>query len=300
MPPPRGSVQTAQTRLLANQINGTRVPSRFVPPLHTPEYCQGLATASHLQCPLNYRSSLSKILLEQARPPERFFCLCCFNVALISSDVPQGSCTVYHKYTYVSDMQVGRLAILNPASSIFSLSWNLPFLMHFFHTTSQMRADIAPTHRRSTTISAMEEEFGICDPPQAVFTVHAQNPPSKTQESSTQAPEPRRNSSFLKGSWETVWGCDEEDVSLVESPPDEDLDAFSDSVPEHGEKDSIPDQDVATPMNNTLWGTDGEITPQFSSNFPSTLDPDALRHEGHPDGEFSRINASCPAELDKQ
>lgn len=84
----------------------------------------------------------------------------------------------------------------------------------------------------------------------------------------------------------------------MESPPEEGLDALSGSVPDHAEKDSILDQDVVTLTNNTLRSTqaDGEITLQFSSDFQSTLDPDALRNEGHPDEEFSRINASCRVE----
>jgi len=112
--------------------------------------------------------------------------------------------------------------------------------------------------------------------------------PPKRKKTLTQIPEPRRNSSFLKGSWETVWGCDVDDVDFVESPP-EDEDLSLDSVPE---QDRGLDEVVATPTNGAPWSTDGEITPMFSSNFPSTPDPNALKCGGHPDAESLRTSTS--------
>ena len=119
--------------------------------------------------------------------------------------------------------------------------------------------------------------------------------PPKRKKTLTQIPEPRRNSSFLKGSWETVWGCDVDDVDFVESPP-EDEDPPLDSVPD---QDSGLDEVVATPTNGAPWSTDGEITPMFSSNFPSTPDPNALRRDNHPDAGSLRTSTSRhgPAEL---
>jgi len=119
--------------------------------------------------------------------------------------------------------------------------------------------------------------------------------PPKRKKTLTQIPEPRRNSSFLKGSWETVWGCDVDDVDFVESPP-KDEDPPLDSVPD---QDSGLDEVVATPTNGAPWSTDGEITPMFSSNFPSTPDPNALRCDDHPDAESLRTSTSHhgPAEL---
>jgi len=112
--------------------------------------------------------------------------------------------------------------------------------------------------------------------------------PPKRKKTLTQIPEPRRNSSFLKGSWETVWGCDVDDVDFVESPP-EGVDPPLDSVPD---QDSGLDEVVATPTNGTPWSTDGEITPMFSSNFPSTPGPNALRCGGHPVVESLRTSTS--------
>jgi hypothetical protein len=109
--------------------------------------------------------------------------------------------------------------------------------------------------------------------------------PPKRKKTLTQGPEPRRNSSFLKGSWETVWAYDVDDC--VESPP-EDLYLPFDSDPD---QDSRLDEVVATPTNGTSWSTDGEITPMFS-NFRSTSEPNALRHEGHPDVESLQTGTS--------
>ena len=162
----------------------------------------------------------------------------------------------------------------------------------------------------------MEEEFGMREPPQAgtrfggssewplsplipwlKFSFHVclalglpsmlRILPPKRKKTLTQIPEPHRNASYLKGSWETVWGCDVNDVDFVESPP-EDLDPL-DSAPG---QDSGLDEIIATPTNGAPWSTDGEITPMFSSNFPSTPNPDALRCEGHPDAESLRTSAS--------
>ncbi|KAI0299600.1 hypothetical protein BC826DRAFT_39580 [Russula brevipes] len=182
----------------------------------------------------------------------------------------------------------------------------MPFPTLFSHKTSQTSATTgaAPTRRRSTTISMMEEEFGMREPPQTA--THFGLPsglkilPPKPKRSPTQLPEPRRNSSFLKGSWEMVWGCDEDGVDLVETPPEEDVYAPPDSVLDHVGQDSELDQDVATPTNGSPWSTDGEITPLFSSNFPSIPDPSDLRHVGHPTsiGEPLRNDAPHPTDPD--
>ena len=54
------------------------------------------------------------------------------------------------------------------------------------------------------------------------------------------------------------------------------------------------DEDVATPTNGNSWTSDEELTPLFSSNFPSTQDPNALRREDHSMME----SASIPIEPD--
>ena len=109
--------------------------------------------------------------------------------------------------------------------------------------------------------------------------------------SPTQVSEPRRNSSLLKGSWETVWDCDAEEIYLVESPPDEDVDAPSDAVLGYGEQESELDHSVATPTCDASWYGDGEATPLFSSNFPTQHDhPEGLKHEDNPDEKLSRID----------
>jgi hypothetical protein len=170
--------------------------------------------------------------------------------------------------------------------------------------TSQIRsADAAcPNRRCSTTISMLEEEFGMREPPKATtrfgaaalffshplsksYSLSVALPPKlrilppKRKYSTTQAPEPRRSSSFSKGPWETLWGCDS-DLESVESPLQVDfpLESFPDYHPEQG---SVFDEDVATPTNGTSWTSDEELTPLFSSNFPSTQDPNALRCEDH-------------------
>ena len=112
--------------------------------------------------------------------------------------------------------------------------------------------------------------------------------PQKRKKTLTQIPEPRRNSSFLKGSWETVWGCDANDVDFVESPP-EDLDPLESAPDQDGGLDEI----IATPTNGAAWSTDGEITPMFPSNFPSTPDLNAPRYERHTDTESLRTSTSC-------
>jgi len=143
----------------------------------------------------------------------------------------------------------------------------------------------------------MEEEFGICELPQAVtrfgFPYRLRILPPKRQKTPTQLPEPHRDSSFLKGSWETVWGCDVDDMDFVEPPLDSegDVDSSSDSVPY---QDSGHDQVVATPRNGAPWSTDGEITPMFSSNFPSTPDANSWKHGCHPNAEFPPTSNSRP------
>jgi hypothetical protein len=167
--------------------------------------------------------------------------------------------------------------------------------------TSQNVDAAQPTRRRSTTISMLEEEFGICEPPKT--TTRFGLPPKlrilppKRKKSTTQVPVPRPSLSFLNGPCETLWACDEDGVDLIESVESPLEGSFPDL---HWEQDSELDQDLATPTNDNSWSSDGELTPQFFSNFPSTLEPDPLRHEGHPDGKLleSVLQASSPIEPD--
>ena len=108
--------------------------------------------------------------------------------------------------------------------------------------------------------------------------------PPKRKNTTTQAPEPRQGSSFSKGPWETLWDCDLE----AESPIEEDfhLGSFPDY---HAEQGSEPDEDVATPVNGTSWTSDEELTPLFSSNFPTrSTDPNASMREGYSASSGSR------------
>ncbi|KAI0291792.1 hypothetical protein B0F90DRAFT_1774555, partial [Multifurca ochricompacta] len=113
-----------------------------------------------------------------------------------------------------------------------------------------------PARRRSTTILMMEEEFGIHGPPQTVTRIGIPAKfrilPSMRRQSSTQAPEPHRNPSFLRGSWETVWDYDVEKGQLMDTPPneDEDEDALFEDPLDCEEQEIELNQDVDTP-----WAT---------------------------------------------
>jgi hypothetical protein len=177
-------------------------------------------------------------------------------------------------------------------------------------------------------ISMMEEEFGMRGgPPRAVMRfgwcckwllsllspllwsdflfvrmsldspskLRARLLPSKRKKTTTQVPEPRQNSSFLKGTWETVWGCDVDDVGLVETPL-EDIDSPLDSVPDQG--NGLNEVTTATPTNGAPYSKDEDITPILSSDFPSSSDPNAWRgEEGHRDIKSLRTSTSHPAKL---
>jgi len=97
-----------------------------------------------------------------------------------------------------------------------------------------------------------------------------------------------------------LWDCEVDDVNLPQSPVG-DIGFPPGSFPDYhagGEQDSELDQDVATPTNGTTWSSDEELTPLFSSNFPRTPHPDALRGEDHPDGELLGISAPSPMRPD--
>jgi len=146
----------------------------------------------------------------------------------------------------------------------------------------------------------MEEEFDMRgEPPQAVKPFGS---PSKLRarilrkKTTTQAPEPRKSSSFLKGTWETVWGCDVDDVEYVETPF-ENIDSPLDSVPD---QDNGPEEVVTTPTNDAPCGKDkeAEITPIISSDLPSTSDPNAWMREdevGHQDVKSLQTSTSRSA-----
>ena len=103
----------------------------------------------------------------------------------------------------------------------------------------------------------------------------------------------RQNSSFLKGPREKVWGCDVDDVDFVEPPLELDVNPPSGGVSD--DRNGEFHHAAATPTNVAPWSTDGEPTPRFSSNFPSTHDSDALREEDHRDAESLETTFSCPA-----
>ena len=116
--------------------------------------------------------------------------------------------------------------------------------------------------------------------------------PPKRKKSTAQVPEPRQNS-FLKGTWETVWGCDVDDVGLVETPF-EDIDSPLDSVPDQG--NGLDEVATATPTNGAPYSKDEDITPIFSSDFPSSSDPNVWKgEEGHRDIKSLRTSTSRPS-----
>jgi hypothetical protein len=122
----------------------------------------------------------------------------------------------------------------------------------------------------------------------------------KRKEPTTQRP--HRRPSFLNSKvfWVTLWDWEVDDVNLPHSPP-EDVGFLPGGFPDYRaseEQDSELDQDVATPTNDTAWSSDEELTPLFSSNFPRTPHPDALRGEGHPDREPLGISAPSPIRPD--
>ncbi|KAH9968350.1 hypothetical protein BGW80DRAFT_1462029 [Lactifluus volemus] len=136
------------------------------------------------------------------------------------------------------------------------------------------RAKVTPQLRRqSTTISMLEEELGMCEPPQAVnrfgLPSRLRIIPPKRKHSFTQAPEPRRKASFLKGPWEIVWDCDMDEAYRTESLPGEDVNFLSDEVLGHGEQDCELDRsrDVGTPTGT--GDANGETTPTFASHVPT-------------------------------
>jgi hypothetical protein len=106
---------------------------------------------------------------------------------------------------------------------------------------------------------------------------------------------PRPSLSYLNGPCETLWACDEDGVTLIESVESPLEGSFPDL---HGDQDSELDHDdVATPTNGNPWSSDEELTPLFFSSFPSTLDPNALSHEGHPDGKLLEPVPRVPSSL---
>jgi len=199
--------------------------------------------------------------------------------------VPRGPRT-QQEYTYPGD--VSSFPVLSSAPLIVPQQpeqYRFPMLFSSKTSkTSQSRsADAArPIRRCSTTISMLEEEFGMREPPKA--TTRFGLPPKlriippKRKQSTTQAPEPRRSSSFSKGPWETLWGCD---LESLESPV-EGIDFPSGIFPDHhAEQGSEFDHDVSTPTNGApSWSSNEELTPLLSSNFPSNSN--ASRREDRP------------------
>ncbi|KAH9971010.1 hypothetical protein BGW80DRAFT_521040 [Lactifluus volemus] len=114
-------------------------------------------------------------------------------------------------------------------------------------TPERAKVTLQP-RRQSTTISMLEEELGMCEPPQAVTRFGLPSRlriiPPKRKQSLTQAPKPCRKSSFLKGPWEIVWDCDMDEAYRTESLPEEDVNLLSDEVLGHGEQNCGLDRSV--------------------------------------------------------
>jgi len=87
-----------------------------------------------------------------------------------------------------------------------------------------------------------------------------------------------------------LWGCNVDDANLPQSHL-EDVGFPPKGFPDYhanGGQDNEVDQDVATLANGTVWSSESDEEPTplfFFSNFPTTPNPNAMRCEGHPDGE---------------
>jgi hypothetical protein len=145
------------------------------------------------------------------------------------------------------------------------------------------RSEETQACRHSITISMMEAEFGRCEPPQPVtrfggcphvamlsqartpFTTRFSSgvlvpttlrilPPKRRKHSCTQTPELRRNLSFLKRSWATVWDVGADEPCLLGSPSNE---------------------GVASPLDLAL--SDGKVELDRTGAVPR---PPVMRHSG--------------------
>jgi hypothetical protein len=178
--------------------------------------------------------------------------------------------------------------------------------------TSQRIDDATATtrSRSSTTITMLEEEFGMCELHKSGATASSSFyslalrlllnlsyfvSPDFLSKLHIHIPKRRRRLSSEEESWEILWDYDSgEDMNLPQSP----LGFPPGRFPGGGERDSELDQDVATPTSGTAWSSDAEPTPLISSHFPRTPHPNALSGEGHPDGELLGISAPSPIKPD--
>lgn len=177
------------------------------------------------------------------------------------------------------------------------------------HSIVDSDATASSRTRSSTTITTLEVELGMCEPPKSGATASSSlsslalrlllnllyfvSPGllsklhiPKRKKPTTHGLEPHQSPSFNGEIWSTLWDCglDEFDVNLSRSPP-EDVGCPPGSFPDYhanGEQDSELGQDVTTPTNGTACSSDEELTPLFSSNFPRTLRPNALGEEVSP------------------
>ena len=174
------------------------------------------------------------------------------------------------------------------------------------HSVVDSDAIASSRTRSSTTITTLEMELGMCEPPKSGATASSSLSSlalrlllnllyfvcpgllsklhiPKRKKPTTQGPEPHQNPFFNGEIWSTFWDCgsDEFDVNLPRSPP-KDVGCPPESFPDYhanGEQDSELGQDVTTPTNGTACNSDEELTPLFSSNFTRTPHPNALGAE---------------------
>jgi len=264
--------------------------------IHTIRLSAKNSTALHFHWSLYYRSLSRPYRNSTKRCPK------CCSYSFVAVIAPRSASATGPKHPteiYIYEKPPRRLALCAVTLLLLLPNNTMPeqFPITFSPEPSQTSQSIvdatAMTRSRSSTmITTLEKEFGMEPPKSApsglLYTLRLLI--LKRKKSTSQAPEPRRRPSFYEGSWVTLWDRDVDDANLPQSPL-EDIGFPQGSFPDYhasGEQDSEVGQDVATPTSGTAWNSDEsdeELTPLFSSNFPRTPIPNALRGEGHPDGD---------------
>ena len=189
-----------------------QLPQRANTSVYTTEHCRK-APSPHLQWPLYYRP-LSKAMprfLLNGKMSRMLLCYFCGGHCPRRLPVPRGPRTPQKVYIperlvvlpFVCAFSLLTFSHIDPNNTM-PVQFTKLFSSNTSHTSRSVDA-AQPTRRRSTTISMLEEEFGICEPPKATtrfgaaapfllslvfrvlfvvcrFTTQAQNPPSETQE----------------------------------------------------------------------------------------------------------------------
>ena len=320
--PPR-RVQLGCPRIIPRHCLA-QLPQRANTSVYTTEHCRK-APSPHLQWPLYYRS-LSKAMprfLLNGKMSQMLLCYFCGGHRSQRLPVPRGPRTPQKVYIperrFVLPFVLFRSSHFLTSSQIIlcqynSQSFSLPTLP-IHHGALTLRNQPAGAQRRSqcwkkNLAYASRRRPRLVSVRQLPFSSHSCSKsysssvglppklrilPPRRKKSTTQAPVPRPSLSYLNGPCETLWACDEDGVTLIESVESPLEGSFPDLL---GDQDSELDHDdVATPTNGNPWSSDEELTPLFFSNFPNTLDPSALSCEGHPDGKLLEPVHKVPSSL---